>query len=75
MGDVTLAAKILERSPEDEQQRWLQARQKLKGHTRLRNLAIKQHNGEGRIYSYCADELNKATTGRTGCVFFITTQM
>lgn len=64
-GDMTLAAEIADRSPEDEQQRWLRARQELKGHTRLRNLAIKQHQGEGRIYGYCADELNKATTGRT----------
>jgi hypothetical protein len=62
---MTLAAEIADRSPEDEQQRWLRARQELKRHTRLRNLAIKHHQGEGRIYSYCADELNKATTGRT----------
>ena len=43
---MTLAAEIAKRSPEDEQQRWLRARQELKGHTRLRNLAIKQHRAK-----------------------------
>jgi hypothetical protein len=47
-------------------QQWLRARQKLRQHTPIRNLAIKKHQGQGWIYRYCADGLNQATTGHTG---------
>jgi hypothetical protein len=62
-GDITLAEEILERSSDNEQQRWLQARRKLQQHTPIRNSAIKKHQGHGWICPYCTDELNKATTG------------
>ncbi len=65
MGDISLAEEITDRSPEGELQRWLRARHELRRHTRIRNLAIQQHDGKGWIYSYCSDELNKATTGHT----------
>jgi hypothetical protein len=63
-GDTTLAAEIFARSSDDGQ-RWLQVRRQLQQHTPIRNAAIKKHQGQGGIYSYCTDELNKATTGHT----------
>jgi hypothetical protein len=64
-GDATLAAEILERSSGSEEQKWIETRQRLQQHTLERNAEIKKRKGKGWIYPYCADELNKATTGHT----------
>jgi hypothetical protein len=64
-GDTALAAEILQRSYGDEKQQWIETRQRLQQHTIERNDEIKKRDGKTWIYPYCADELNKATTGHT----------
>jgi hypothetical protein len=65
-GEFSPGGEAVELSDAEKAQKWRRARQELQKHTPIRNLAIKNHNGHGSIYGYCADELNKATTGHSG---------